>query len=83
MWGEASDKPLVLKMFVADFVLGMPRKKHSDVDVTWMSSLREATGKDDIVLYHSILYLNDGQIDYAVQSDQERRWRKEDRSGGI
>lgn len=48
-----------------------------------MSSLREATGKDDIVLYHSILYLNDGQVDYAVQSDQERRWRKEDRSGGI
>lgn len=34
---------------------------------------REATGKDDIVVYHSILYLNDGQVDYAVQGDQERR----------
>lgn len=44
---------------------------------------REATGKDDIAVYHCILYPNDGQVDYAVQDDQERRWRKEGRSGEI
>lgn len=44
---------------------------------------REATCIDDIVVYHSVLYLNDEQVDYAVQGDQERRQRKEGRSGEI
>lgn len=42
MWGEDPDKPLALKMFRADFLLGMQdRKNHLDVDVTWMNGLRE------------------------------------------